>query len=166
MFNVTNHQGIANQNHNKVSPHTCQNGYYQKRLVLVRMWRKGEFLCIAYGIGTATVENSMEVPQKIENETTTLCVVIHISHVWPFATLWIIACQGPLSMGILQTWILEWVSTSSSRGSSPPRDQTRVSYIYCIARQILYHYHHLGSRAVIWSSNSTLVYLLEGNKKC
>ena len=32
--------------------------------------------------------------------------------------------------------ILEWVAMSSSRGSSPHRDQTQVS---CIARQILYH---------------------------
>ena len=32
---------------------------------------KGEFSCIIYGIGTVTVENSMEVPQKIENEITT-----------------------------------------------------------------------------------------------
>ena len=94
-----------------------------------------------------------------------VCVVSHISHVWPFATLWIIACQGPLSMGILQAWILEWVSTLFSRGSSPLRDQTRVSYTYCIGRQI-YRYHHLGSRAAIWSSNSTLGYLSEENKKC
>ena len=38
--------------------------------------------------------------------------------------------------GILQARILEWVATSSSRGSSRPRAQTCVS---CIARQILYH---------------------------
>ena len=30
MLNITNHQGNANQNHNKISPHTCQNGYRQK----------------------------------------------------------------------------------------------------------------------------------------
>ena len=30
MFNITNHQGNANQNYNEISPHTCQNGYYQK----------------------------------------------------------------------------------------------------------------------------------------
>ena len=30
MFNITNLQGHANQNHNKISPHTCQNGYHQK----------------------------------------------------------------------------------------------------------------------------------------
>ena len=31
--------------------------------------------------------------------------------------------------GILQAWILQWVAISFSRGSSPPRDQTRVSWI-------------------------------------
>ena len=30
MLNITNHQGNANQNHNEISPHTGQNGYYQK----------------------------------------------------------------------------------------------------------------------------------------
>ena len=33
--------------------------------------------------------------------------------------------------------ILEQVAISSSRGSSSPRDQTRVSYISCIARWVL-----------------------------
>ena len=30
MFNTTNHQGNANQNHNEILPHNCQNGYYKK----------------------------------------------------------------------------------------------------------------------------------------
>ena len=30
MFNITHHQGNENQNHNEISPHTCQNGYHQK----------------------------------------------------------------------------------------------------------------------------------------
>ena len=30
MLNITNHQGNANQNHNEIPPHTCQNCYYQK----------------------------------------------------------------------------------------------------------------------------------------
>ena len=38
--------------------------------------------------------------------------------------------------GILQTRILEWVAMPSSRGSSPPRDQTCVSYVSCIARWV------------------------------
>ena len=31
MFNVGNHQRNANQNHNEISPHICQNGYHQKK---------------------------------------------------------------------------------------------------------------------------------------
>ena len=34
MLNTGNHQGSAKQNHNEISPHTCQNGLY---LIPVRM---------------------------------------------------------------------------------------------------------------------------------
>ena len=37
--------------------------------------------------------------------------------------------QVPLSKAILQAKILEWVAMPSSRGSSPPRDQTQVSHM-------------------------------------
>ena len=40
---------------------------------------------------------------------------------------WTLACQAPLSMGILQARILKWVAMPSSRGSSQPRDPTQVS---------------------------------------
>ena len=30
MLNIANHQRNANQNHNEISPHTCQNSYHQK----------------------------------------------------------------------------------------------------------------------------------------
>ena len=46
-----------------------------------------------------------------------------------FATPWTIACQAPLSMGILQGRILEWIAVLSSRESSQPRDRTQVSPI-------------------------------------
>ena len=46
------------------------------------------------------------------------------------ATPWTVACQVPLSMGIIQSRILEWVVISFSRGSSQPRNWTQVS---CIA---------------------------------
>ena len=51
-------------------------------------------------------------------------------------------CSPPGSSvhGILQARVLEWVAMPSSRGSSQPRDQTHVSCISCIGRQILYHY--------------------------
>ena len=41
--------------------------------------------------------------------------------------------------GILQARTLEWLAISSSRTSSPPRDQALVSCISCNDRQILYH---------------------------
>ena len=54
----------------------------------------------------------------------------HFSHVQLFATLQTAACQAPLSMGILQARIVEWVAIPFSRGSFQPRDQICVSYIY------------------------------------
>ena len=50
-------------------------------------------------------------------------------------------CSPPGSSvhGISQARMLEGVAISSSRGSSQPRDQTCVSCIFCIGRQILYH---------------------------
>ena len=53
------------------------------------------------------------------------------------ATPWTIySLLGFSAHGIFQARILEWAAISYSRGSSQPRDQTRVS---CIGRQILYH---------------------------
>ena len=58
----------------------------------------------------------------------------HLSHVslWP---------HGLYPSRLLCPWdsprILEWVSMPSSRGTSRPRDQIWVSYVSCIARQIL-----------------------------
>ena len=46
-----------------------------------------------------------------------------------FVTPWTVACKAPLSMGILQARIREWVAMLSSRGSSQPRDQTQVSHL-------------------------------------
>ena len=47
--------------------------------------------------------------------------------------------------GILQARILEWVVISFSRGSSPPRNQSRVSDISCMGRQVLPLLSQLGS---------------------
>ena len=41
--------------------------------------------------------------------------------------------------GILQAKILEWIAMTFFRGSSRPRDQTCISYVSCIGRQVLYH---------------------------
>ena len=42
---------------------------------------------------------------------------------------WTVARQAPLSMGILQERILDWVAMPSSRRSSQLRDRTQVSHI-------------------------------------
>ena len=47
---------------------------------------------------------------------------------------------GPSVHGILQAGILGWVT--SSRGSSPPGDGTRVSCVSCIGKGVLYHWDH------------------------
>ena len=47
--------------------------------------------------------------------------------------------------GIFQARILEQVAISFSRGFSQPRDQTHISYISCIGRQVLLPRSHLGS---------------------
>ena len=44
-----------------------------------------------------------------------------------------VAYQAPMSVGILQARILEWAAISFSRGSSQPRDWTKV---WCIALQM------------------------------
>ena len=62
-----------------------------------------------------------------------------LSRVRLFGTPWIVACQAPLSMGILQAKILKWVAMPTSRESFQPRDQTCVSYVSCMGRQVLYH---------------------------
>ena len=47
--------------------------------------------------------------------------------------------SGSSVHGILQARILEWVAMPSSRGSSQPKNLTRLSYVSCIGRRVLYH---------------------------
>ena len=70
------------------------------------------------------------------------------SRVQPFETPWTLAHLAPLSMGILQARILEWVAMPSSWGSSQPRDRVLISSVSHIGRQVLYRCSHLGSPPV------------------
>ena len=72
------------QNHDEISPHTCQNGYSQKykeqqentrNTRNKKCWqgcgRKGTHApLVVMQTSAATVENIMEVPQKIKHRTT------------------------------------------------------------------------------------------------
>ena len=53
----------------------------------------------------------------------------------------LVDCSLPDSSvhGLFQARILKLAAISYSMGSSPPRDQTPVSCVSCIGRQILYH---------------------------
>ena len=44
-------------------------------------------------------------------------------------TPWASTRQAPLSMGILQARILEWVAMPSSKGSSQPRDRILIAHL-------------------------------------
>ena len=74
-------------------------------------------------------------------------VLSHFSCVRLFATLWTVACQAPLSMGILPARILEWVAIPSFRGFSQPRDWTRIS---CIAGEFFTIWATREALARIW----------------
>ena len=52
---------------------------------------------------------------------------------------------APLSMGILQARILEWVAMASSRGSSQPESNRGLPH----CRWILYHLIHQGSPRIL-----------------
>ena len=70
---------------------------------------------------------------------TTITVLSHISRVQVFGTLWTIACQAPLSLGLSRQEY--W----SGLPCPPPGDgifltqRTRISYVSYIGRQVLYH---------------------------
>ena len=72
MFRITGHQGNTNQNHNEIPPHTSENGENEqdrKQQMLERMWRKRNPLALLVGMwtGAATLENYVEVPQRVKN---------------------------------------------------------------------------------------------------
>ena len=58
---------------NEVPPHTGQNGHHKQinKQMLARLWRKGNPSTLLVGMktGEATVENSMEFPQKTKSRT-------------------------------------------------------------------------------------------------
>ena len=73
MLTITSHQRDANENHNEVPCHTSQSGQHKQihKQMLERMRRKGNTSALLVGMqtGEATVENSMEFPQKTKNGT-------------------------------------------------------------------------------------------------
>ena len=67
------------------------------------------------------------------------------SRVQLFVTLWTVACQAPLSMGILQERILEWVSMPSFRVFTLQGLDPGLPHY----KQILYHLSYQGSPRIL-----------------
>ena len=91
-------------------------------------------------LAAAAAAQTMDIP---------LCFCMHAKSPQQYPTLYDpidYSPPGSSVQGILQARVLEWIATLFSGRSSWPRDQTHVSYISCIGRQVLYHQHHLGSR--------------------
>ena len=74
MFNITNHQRKANQNHNKISSHTCPNCHHQKD-------HKQQTK-----VAACSVENSVEVSQKTENRAEKYDSTISLLGIYPKKT--------------------------------------------------------------------------------
>jgi len=75
MLNITNHERNANQNYYELSnltPVRMAKINTRNNKVLTRMWRKRTSVTLLAGMQTdaATLENSMEVHQKVKNRAT------------------------------------------------------------------------------------------------
>ena len=77
-------------------------------------------------------------PERVTDDLW-VCILSHLSRVQVCDPM---DCSPPGSSvhGILQARILEWVSMPYAKVSSQPRDQTYISCISCIGRQVLYQF--------------------------
>ena len=79
--------------------------------------------CLSFLIYKTTLLYSMRA--KTDPRTFLILLLSRFSRVQLFATLWTAALQAPLSMGILQARILEWVAMPSYWGFSQPGMEPR-----------------------------------------
>ena len=103
--------------------------------MLTSLTYKSQYLILCQGAAIKLLEPSLWIQYSAPSQHSALpdlrflykvcaCVLSRFSRVQLFVTVWTVAQQAPLSMGILQAWILEWVAMPSSRGSSWPKDQS------------------------------------------
>ena len=96
-----------------------------------------------------------------------LCIHISVyTYIFVLFSFWVVShsfrdpmdCSMPGSSvyGDLQTRTLEWVDISSSRGSSCPRDWTRIS---CIGRWALYHWTTWKAPYIYYIHNINVIFL-------
>ena len=108
--------------------------------VVERIWsRLLHWILVVLCLETAYLQSSHDaLPDCVY---VCVCMVIHFSCVHLFA---------PLSIGILQARILEWVAMTSSKGSSQPRVRTQVFYVFCIGRRFFTTRATLGTHVCVY----------------
>ena len=102
----------------------------------VRVWSTQRF------IAQGSKENQGEgfMPPKTLNFQRILCMPAKsLQSCLTLCDLMDSSPPGSSVHGISQARTLEWIAMPSPWGSSRPRDQTRVSCVSCIGRQILHH---------------------------
>ena len=157
MLNIVNQQGNTNQNHNGLSPCTCQNGYHPKNISNERWWWCGEkgLSCIVSGsvnwcsqygeqYGHFSKKSRTSI-SEVTQSCSTLCNPMDCS------------LPGSSVHGIFQARILEWIAISFSRRSSRHRDWTQVSRV--VGRHFTVLSHPESPRTIIKPINSTLGYI-------
>ena len=88
-----------------------------------------DFLDNHLPVYTQEILNPQQIYNIIQIKASWCRCAQSLSRVRLFSIPWTVAQTVPLTTGILQARILKWIATSSSRGSSHPRDQTQVSQI-------------------------------------
>ena len=103
------------------------------------------------------------IPAHVCRSFTLWSLLLMLSHVWRCNPM---NCSqsGSSVHGIFQARTLEWVAISSSRGSSWPRDETSVSRVPCIGRQLLFTPEPTGKPTLVPRNpqNYLLGYMLWG----
>ena len=102
-------------------------------------------VCVCVSVCVCVCTRTCSVVSDWSDSAHTKCSLA-LRGAWMPAQLCLTPCDpmdssppGSAVHGILQARIVEWVTISSSRGSSWPRDQNFLSCISYIGSQILYH---------------------------
>ena len=72
------------------------------------------------------------------------CMPSYLSRVWFFVTLWTVARQAPLFMGFFRQEYWSWLPCPSQKDLPNPGIESMSLAVFCIDRQVLYHYCHQG----------------------
>ena len=114
--------------------------FVHRRILICLIILRGN-CCAVHIIVLNIIIKVLNIVSKVYYTYVCVCYITYV-RVKLFPTVCTPLDYSPLGSAvheIFQARILEWVAISLFRGSSKPRDQTRVSNASCIGRQILYH---------------------------